>query len=133
MYIFEIKNNGYCYLFTCGPLDNFHCKFTHHANYTSAVLNPSFQLSHDGNSPITSTKPPLLSQINVPLSQQERELLNLKGIASNIHSNNNVQISSNMVPNSQNIAFSRNHPNKPTANNNVLEPNDFQSAQTGSQ
>lgn len=79
VYIFETKNNGYCYLFTCGPLDNFHCKFTHHANYTSAVLNPRLPVSHGNKQPPASTKPPSPTLTPMPLSQQEWELLNLKG------------------------------------------------------
>ncbi|XP_046834129.1 uncharacterized protein LOC124430924 [Vespa crabro] len=38
VFIFEEKKPGSCYLFECGPLEDFKCKFTNHVNYTSAVL-----------------------------------------------------------------------------------------------
>ncbi|KAL2731404.1 Low-density lipoprotein receptor-related protein 11 [Vespula squamosa] len=38
VFIFEEKKPGSCYLFECGPLEDFKCKFTTHVNYTSAVL-----------------------------------------------------------------------------------------------
>lgn len=34
----NFQNAGSCYLFQCGPPEDFKCKFTHHANYSSAVL-----------------------------------------------------------------------------------------------
>ncbi|XP_076299466.1 uncharacterized protein LOC143218263 [Lasioglossum baleicum] len=37
VFIFEEKKPGSCYLFQCGPLHDFKCKFTSHANYSSAV------------------------------------------------------------------------------------------------
>ncbi|KAK0096260.1 hypothetical protein PV326_005974 [Microctonus aethiopoides] len=37
VFIFEEKKQGSCYLFHCGPPHDFKCKFTSHANYTSAV------------------------------------------------------------------------------------------------
>ncbi|XP_055640363.1 bromodomain-containing protein 4 [Toxorhynchites rutilus septentrionalis] len=81
VFVFEEKNQGTCFLFQCGPPTDFHCKFTHHANYTSAVLKiPS----------VEQPSPPLVSQIHslaqpppapvmLPkLSQHELELVNLK-------------------------------------------------------
>lgn len=53
-----------CFLFHCGPAQNFRCKFTKHANYTSAVLRKKL---------IPSTVPP-----RAALSQHEMELKNLK-------------------------------------------------------
>lgn len=53
-----------CFLFHCGPAQNFRCKFTKHANYTSAVLTKKL---------IPSTVPP-----RAALSQHEMELKNLK-------------------------------------------------------
>jgi hypothetical protein len=38
VFVFEEKNSGSCYLFHCGPPEDFKCKFTHHVNYSSAVL-----------------------------------------------------------------------------------------------
>ncbi|KAG7199573.1 hypothetical protein KM043_014180 [Ampulex compressa] len=37
VFVFEERKPGSCYLFQCGPLHEFKCKFTNHANYTSAV------------------------------------------------------------------------------------------------
>ncbi|XP_076250522.1 uncharacterized protein LOC143190229 isoform X2 [Rhynchophorus ferrugineus] len=39
VFVFEEKNSGSCYLFHCGPPEDFKCKFTHHVNYSSAVLS----------------------------------------------------------------------------------------------
>ncbi|XP_051858298.1 protein bunched, class 2/F/G isoform [Drosophila albomicans] len=75
VYIFERKSGGYCYLFECGPPENFHCKFTRHANYTSAVLTPQVRSSMD----VASTPRPQLPHIpSNNISQQEWELSNLK-------------------------------------------------------
>lgn len=41
VFIFEEKIPGTCYLFSCGPPDDFRCQFTSHGNYTSAVLSKS--------------------------------------------------------------------------------------------
>ncbi|XP_044731825.1 nuclear transcription factor Y subunit beta [Chrysoperla carnea] len=38
VFVFEEKSPGSCYLFHCGPPEDFKCKFTRHVNYTSAVL-----------------------------------------------------------------------------------------------
>ncbi|XP_044753745.1 uncharacterized protein LOC123313096 isoform X3 [Coccinella septempunctata] len=38
VFVYEDKNAGSCYLFHCGPPEDFKCKFTHHVNYSSAVL-----------------------------------------------------------------------------------------------
>ncbi|XP_012281163.1 low-density lipoprotein receptor-related protein 11 [Orussus abietinus] len=38
VFIFEEKRPGSCYLFHCGPPDDFKCKFTNHDNYSSALL-----------------------------------------------------------------------------------------------
>jgi len=75
VYIFERKAGGYCYLFECGPPENFHCKFTRHANYTSAVLTPQVRTTMD----VASTPKPQLPHIpSNNISQQEWELSNLK-------------------------------------------------------
>ncbi|EDV32411.1 uncharacterized protein Dana_GF15825 [Drosophila ananassae] len=75
VYIFERKAGGYCYLFECGPPENFHCKFTRHANYTSAVLTPQVRQPNE----VASTPRPQLPHIpSNNVSQQEWELSNLK-------------------------------------------------------
>lgn len=38
VFVYEDKSSGSCYLFHCGPPEDFKCKFTHHVNYSSAVL-----------------------------------------------------------------------------------------------
>ncbi|XP_030384070.1 putative uncharacterized protein DDB_G0271606 [Scaptodrosophila lebanonensis] len=75
VYIFERKAGGYCYLFECGPPENFHCKFTRHANYTSAVLTP--QVRH-APEPASTPRPQLPHIPSNNISQQEWELTNLK-------------------------------------------------------
>ncbi|KAH8282150.1 hypothetical protein KR054_005811 [Drosophila jambulina] len=75
VYIFERKTGGYCYLFECGPPENFHCKFTRHSNYTSAVLTPQARQTNE----LASTPRPQLPHIpSNNISQQEWELSNLK-------------------------------------------------------
>lgn len=78
VYIFESKKDGYCYLFECGTPENFHCKFTRHANYTSAVLTPVIRHVSE----ITTPHPPPAQHsghsLTSNISQQEWELSNLK-------------------------------------------------------
>uniref|UniRef100_A0A8D8FP03 Low-density lipoprotein receptor-related protein 11 n=1 Tax=Culex pipiens TaxID=7175 RepID=A0A8D8FP03_CULPI len=92
VFVFEEKNQGTCFLFNCGPPSNFYCKFTHHSNYTSAVLKIPTVVEPPPPQPVQ----PLVSQIHslahpqsqaaqaptpviVPkLSQHEMELVNLK-------------------------------------------------------
>uniref|UniRef100_A0A1I8PLI1 MANSC domain-containing protein n=1 Tax=Stomoxys calcitrans TaxID=35570 RepID=A0A1I8PLI1_STOCA len=74
VYIFESKKDGYCYLFECGTPENFHCKFTRHANYTSAVLTPVIRHGLD----ITTPHPLVAHKSSSGISQQEWELSNLK-------------------------------------------------------
>ncbi|SPP81750.1 low-density lipoprotein receptor-related protein 11 [Drosophila guanche] len=76
VYIFERKAGGYCYLFECGPPENFHCKFTRHANYTSAVLTPQPQAVQSEVASTPRTQLPHIPSNNI--SQQEWELSNLK-------------------------------------------------------
>ncbi|XP_014218911.1 altered inheritance of mitochondria protein 3 [Copidosoma floridanum] len=50
VFIFEEKKPGSCYLFHCGPPQDFKCKFTSHANYSSAVLtdyNPQSAIAQE--------------------------------------------------------------------------------------
>lgn len=52
VFVYDEKDNNTCYLFQCGPAQNFRCKFTYHGNYTSAVLTPPVAL------PVTLPPPP---------------------------------------------------------------------------
>ncbi|VEN47560.1 unnamed protein product [Callosobruchus maculatus] len=66
VFVFEEKNSGSCYLFHCGPPEDFKCKFTHHVNYSSAVLSINRHL------------PDLESQIK--LTKHEQDLTNLRRV-----------------------------------------------------
>ncbi|XP_029671776.1 uncharacterized protein LOC115240640 isoform X2 [Formica exsecta] len=65
VFIFEEKKPGSCYLFQCGPLHDFKCKFTRHANYTSAVRT-SYPIQN------------IQVEEEVRISQQEHELKSLR-------------------------------------------------------
>uniref|UniRef100_A0A1Q3FS43 MANSC domain-containing protein n=1 Tax=Culex tarsalis TaxID=7177 RepID=A0A1Q3FS43_CULTA len=93
VFVFEEKNQGTCFLFNCGPPSNFYCKFTHHSNYTSAVLKiptvveppppqpvqPLVSQIHSLAHPNQPAAPPAPAPVIVPkLSQHEMELVNLK-------------------------------------------------------
>nr|XP_003700108.1 PREDICTED: uncharacterized protein LOC100877350 [Megachile rotundata] len=66
VFIFEEKKPGSCYLFQCGPLDDFKCKFTNHANYSSSIrINYNTQSNEEG----------------IRISQQEHELKSLRNLA----------------------------------------------------
>ncbi|XP_012523059.2 uncharacterized protein LOC105828999 [Monomorium pharaonis] len=65
VFIFEEKKPSSCYLFQCGPLHDFKCKFTRHANYTSAVRT---------SYPIQNVQ----VEEEVRISQQEHELKSLR-------------------------------------------------------
>lgn len=52
MFVFQIR--GTCFLFECGPSENFRCKFTEHTNYTSAILDLRRPLT-----PVTESVHPL--------------------------------------------------------------------------
>ncbi|XP_056637841.1 uncharacterized protein LOC130445938 isoform X2 [Diorhabda sublineata] len=64
VFVFEEKNAGSCYLFQCGPPEDFKCKFTHHVNYSSAILS------------INRHIPDLESQIK--LTKHEKDLNQLR-------------------------------------------------------
>ncbi|CAK9824057.1 Low-density lipoprotein receptor-related protein 11 [Anthophora retusa] len=66
VFIFEEKKPGSCYLFQCGPLHDFKCKFTNHANYSSAV-----HINYN-----TKSNSQLEEEIRI--SQQEHELKSLR-------------------------------------------------------
>lgn len=73
-----------CFLFHCGPAQNFRCKFTKHANYTSAVL-------------AKKVTPPTVPT-RAALSQHEMELKNLKTKLTNVNeSPNGVAADANAV------------------------------------
>lgn len=78
------QNEGTCFLFQCGPAQNFRCKFTHHANYTSAVLTPKRTIDppppkkQTQDVTVVAATPPVKSTADLGLSQHEVELSNLK-------------------------------------------------------
>ncbi|XP_045768709.1 basic proline-rich protein [Maniola jurtina] len=45
VFVFEEKSPGSCYLFDCGPPEDFRCKFTAHGNFSSGVLALSRRLA----------------------------------------------------------------------------------------
>ncbi|XP_017753619.1 PREDICTED: uncharacterized protein LOC108546091 isoform X2 [Eufriesea mexicana] len=69
VFIFEEKKPGSCYLFQCGPLHDFKCKFTNHANYSSAVRT---NYNTQSNSQLEK---------EIRISQQEHELKSLRKLA----------------------------------------------------
>ncbi|GJQ84036.1 hypothetical protein Trydic_g10500 [Trypoxylus dichotomus] len=64
VFVYEEKSVGSCYLFQCGPPEDFKCKFTHHVNYSSGVLTVNRHL------------PDLESQIK--LTKHEEDLTKLR-------------------------------------------------------
>lgn len=71
------QGQGACFLFHCGPAQNFRCKFSKHANYTSAVFSIEKKESRPA---VVAIKP----NHSMTLSQNELELKNLKGKPSEI-------------------------------------------------
>ncbi|KAI1302422.1 hypothetical protein HDE_02513 [Halotydeus destructor] len=50
--VYEEKTRGSCYLFDCGTIEDFKCKFTQHSSYSSSVLKQnrqSFELKQWGS------------------------------------------------------------------------------------
>nr|XP_037870202.1 guanine nucleotide binding protein isoform X4 [Bombyx mori] len=45
VFVYEEKGPGSCYLFKCGPPEDFRCKFTAHSNFSSGVLALSRRLA----------------------------------------------------------------------------------------
>ncbi|KAL4715410.1 hypothetical protein ACJJTC_015181 [Scirpophaga incertulas] len=45
VFVYEEKSPGSCYLFKCGPPEDFRCKFTAHGNFSSGVLALSRRLA----------------------------------------------------------------------------------------
>lgn len=68
-----IQGQGECFLFHCGPAQNFRCKFSKHANYTSAIFSIDKKVPTQS---ITSKKQN--SSPTITLSQNEIELKSLK-------------------------------------------------------
>ena len=55
MYI--LQNTGSCYLFDCGPAEDFRCKFTTQPQYTSAILRkPVLQLVNQHENELTQLR-----------------------------------------------------------------------------
>lgn len=75
------KGQGACFLFHCGPAVDFRCKFTKHANYTSAVFSIDKKVPPPPPLPIVSTKKPNNAPI-AAMSQNEIDLKSLKGKSS---------------------------------------------------
>lgn len=79
-----MQSQGTCFLFQCGPPENFRCKFTRHANYSSAVLSPIRQVMAPPPPPPPPTPPPVHTQTVSPqmigLSQHEMELASLRDV-----------------------------------------------------
>ncbi|GLV41935.1 uncharacterized protein CBL_00397 [Carabus blaptoides fortunei] len=66
VFVYEEKSPGSCYLFHCGPPEDFKCKFTRHANYSSAVLTVNRHLNELEN--------------QIKLTKHEQELNRLRKI-----------------------------------------------------
>lgn len=64
VFVYEEKSPGSCYLFNCGPPEDFRCKFTAHGNFSSGVLAISRRLAE-------------LQDLE-RLTQHERDLANLR-------------------------------------------------------
>ncbi|XP_059049600.1 basic salivary proline-rich protein 1 [Achroia grisella] len=45
VFVYEEKSPGSCYMFNCGPPEDFRCKFTAHSNFSSGVLALSRRLA----------------------------------------------------------------------------------------
>lgn len=56
-----LQKPGSCYLFECGPSDDFKCQFTMHQNYTSGVSKHLSEL-----------------ETQIKFTQHEHELTNLR-------------------------------------------------------
>ncbi|XP_049282545.1 chromodomain-helicase-DNA-binding protein 7 [Anopheles funestus] len=89
VFVFEEKSPGTCFLFQCGPPENFRCKFTRHSNYTSAVLSmppppPPVEQPPPPPAPLAAqiqslaAQPAPSSGVTKLLSQHEMELVSLK-------------------------------------------------------
>ncbi|XP_046737974.1 uncharacterized protein LOC124406582 isoform X2 [Diprion similis] len=72
VFVFEEKRPGSCYLFHCGPPDDFKCKFTSHANYTSAVLTMNL-----------NSRSTVELEEQIRRTQQDHDLQSLRKLADN--------------------------------------------------
>ncbi|XP_075974305.1 uncharacterized protein LOC142975387 [Anticarsia gemmatalis] len=68
VFVYEEKGPGSCYLFNCGPPEDFRCKFTAHTNFSSGVLALSRRLAE--------------LQDQERLAHHEQELANLRSATS---------------------------------------------------
>ncbi|KAL0830951.1 hypothetical protein ABMA28_001846 [Loxostege sticticalis] len=68
VFVYEEKSPGSCYLFNCGPPEDFRCKFTAHGNFSSGVLALSRRLAE--------------LQDQERLAHHEQELASLRGVTS---------------------------------------------------
>ncbi|CAB3224085.1 unnamed protein product [Arctia plantaginis] len=68
VFVYEEKGPGSCYLFNCGPPEDFRCKFTAHTNFSSGVLALSRRLAE--------------LQDQERLAHHEQELANLRSVTS---------------------------------------------------
>ncbi|XP_047985123.1 nascent polypeptide-associated complex subunit alpha, muscle-specific form [Leguminivora glycinivorella] len=64
VFVYEEKSPGSCYLFACGPPEDFRCKFTAHGNFSSGVLAVARRRAEQ--------------QDRARLEQHERALANLR-------------------------------------------------------
>ncbi|XP_049533805.1 protein enabled [Anopheles darlingi] len=91
VYVFEEKSPGTCFLFQCGPPENFRCKFTRHSNYTSAVLSIPAPMEPQPSAPLAAQIRALAPQpadtATKLLSQNEMELVSLKDRAAMMGAN----------------------------------------------
>ncbi|XP_066584507.1 uncharacterized protein [Prorops nasuta] len=73
VFIYEEKKHGSCYLFQCGPLYDFKCKFTDHANYSSAV-----RTNYD------NVKIPAQAMKDVEITLPEHQLKSLRKVVDSV-------------------------------------------------
>lgn len=75
VYVYEEKESNTCYLFNCGPPQDFRCKFTKHSNFTSAI----FSIKKKTILPTAvSPKQIVVAPTRIILSQNEMDLKSLR-------------------------------------------------------
>jgi MANEC domain len=52
-----LQNPGSCYLFDCGPTDDFKCKFHAHGHYVSGVMTVNRQAAVELESQLSNRRP----------------------------------------------------------------------------
>ncbi|XP_026476596.1 uncharacterized protein LOC113382457 [Ctenocephalides felis] len=109
VFVYEEKNPGSCYMFHCGPPDDFRCKFSRHANYSSAVLTtPRQQLKQEVQRQLMAEAAQQASQRH--MSQHEQELANLRSRIASVSENRHV---TSKAPIEEKINISTTAPSKP--------------------